>query len=305
MLLFKPRKKSSELLTLEYLNTRMSLSPKDKHYYISLKKGYEGEKKFDLWTENLQCECIILNDLLLKVNNTTFQIDALIITADKTYLYEVKNFEGDYIFDPRTNKFFFIKSKQEIINPLHQLERCESLLNQLLPKHGFNTPTKGAVVFINDEFTLYQAPPDEPIIFLSQLKKHFKNLNAISAPLSRHHFLLAEKLQSLHITEPPYKQIPAYNYEQLQKGITCRKCHSFSIHIKRLKAACEECGHEELIAEAVIRSVREFQLLFPEENITSNIIHDWCREIKLKKTISNILSQHFTARGNNRWIYYE
>src|SRR5690625_49152 len=209
-MILKPRKQSAELLTLQYLNTRMNLPPKDKQYYLSLKKGLEGEKKFDLWTENLQCACIILNDLLLQINNTTFQIDSLIITSAGTFLYEVKNFEGDYNYDARTNKFF-IMPKQEIVNPLHQLERCESLLNQLLLKHGINISVEGEVVFINEAFTLYQAPPDKSIIYLSQLKKYFNQMNRITAPLSKRHFSLAEKLKSLHITDPRYKQIPLYS----------------------------------------------------------------------------------------------
>ena len=76
----------------------MTLSDKDKQHYFNLKKGYEGEVMFDSLTEKLQCECLILNDLLLKINNTTFQIDTLII-SDTIYLFEVKNFEGDYVYE--------------------------------------------------------------------------------------------------------------------------------------------------------------------------------------------------------------
>lgn len=304
MLLLKPRKKTSELRILEYLHTRINLQPKDKHYYISLKKGYEGEKNFDLWTAKLQRDCIILNDLLLKINNTTFQIDSLIITTDQAYLYEVKNFEGDYIYDEQRDKFFTL-SKQEIINPLHQMERCTSLLRKLLYKHGLNIPIEGNVVFINEAFTLYQAPTDKPIIYRSQLNKYFNQLDTISTPLSKNRFSLADKLKSLHFVDPQYNHIPPYHYEQLHKGIVCPKCNSLSMNIGRLKAICGKCGYEESIAEAVIRSTREFRLLFPEEKITSNIIQDWCRDIKSKKTISNILGQHFRTAGKNRWIYYE
>jgi hypothetical protein len=303
-MLLKPRKKSAELLTLQYLSTRMNLQSKDKQHYLSLKKGYEGEKKFDIWTSKLQCDCIILNDLLLQMNHTTFQIDSLIITADRIYLYEVKNFEGDYIYDPKENKFF-IKPNQEIINPLHQLERCESLLNQLLLKYGFHFPMSGAVVFIHDEFTLYQAPTDKPFIFLSQLRKYFTQLNATSTLLSKHHVSLGENLKSLHTTDDRYKQIPPYKYEQLRKGITCRKCSSFSVKIKRLHSICEACGCEETISDAVMRTVKEFQLLFPEKKITARIIQDWCRSVKSRKTITAILARNFRTAGENRWIYYE
>ncbi len=76
-MLYKARTKSKELLIMELLNTRMNLSSTDKQYYHSLKKGYEGEVLFDALTEKLQCECFILNDLLLNINNTNFQIDSL------------------------------------------------------------------------------------------------------------------------------------------------------------------------------------------------------------------------------------
>src|SRR5699024_2281035 len=110
-----------------------------------LSQGCEGEKMFDAWTEKLQCDCLILNDLLLESNNTTFQIDSLLITAKTIYFYEVKNFIGDYCF--HEDKFFKLP-RYEITNPLHQLSRSESLLRHLLPKNGINLPTEGLLAFV-------------------------------------------------------------------------------------------------------------------------------------------------------------
>lgn len=302
-MLLKPRKKSSELLILEFLNCRMALSPKDKQHYTNLAKGYEGEQKFDLWTEQLQCDCLILNDLLLKSNSTTFQIDALILTAEQINFYEVKNFEGDYFYDAEQDKFYK-RPQYEIVNPLHQLARSKPLLNQLLLNQGFKTPIEDNVVFINNEFTLYQAPPDKPIIYPNQLKRYFNKFNVTPSKLSKRHFLLAEKLNSLHIADPPAKQIPPYHYEQLRKGITCSRCKSYALYIKWATCVCDECGCEEPLSYAVIRTVKEFQLLFPEHKITSKIIHDWCQVVKSKRTISNILGQNFKAVGERRWTHY-
>lgn len=83
---YKSRKESKELQALKFLNNRMDLSAKDKQHYLNLKKGFEGEVMFDLLTETFECECLILNDLLLKVNNTLFQIDTLIISSETLYL---------------------------------------------------------------------------------------------------------------------------------------------------------------------------------------------------------------------------
>lgn len=210
---YKPRTKSIHLQILSYLFNRMNLSTNDKQYYLNLKKGYEGEIMFDSLTENLQCECLILNDLLLKMNNTIFQIDSLVISPEAVFLYEVKNYDGDYYYE--TDRIYK-KSKAEIINPLTQLLRSESLLRQLLHNLRLNLPIDASVVFINPEFTLYQAPLSKPFIFPTQINQYLNKLNRISSKLNEKHRILADKLIELNIEESPYNQLPPYKYNHLQ-----------------------------------------------------------------------------------------
>ncbi|WP_312889188.1 nuclease-related domain-containing protein [Desertibacillus haloalkaliphilus] len=96
----------------------MDLSKKDKQHFFNLKKGYEGEIIFDSLTEKIQSECFILNDLLLKQNNTMFQIDSLLIFQESIYIFEVKNFEGDYYYE---SERLYKTPDSEITNPLNQL----------------------------------------------------------------------------------------------------------------------------------------------------------------------------------------
>lgn len=302
IMLYKPRTKSTELLILESLNNRSNLSDKDKQYYSNLKKGYEGEVMFDSLTEKLQCECLLLNDLLFKINNTTFQIDSLIITSESIYLYEVKNYEGAYYYE---SDRFYKRPKSEKINPLDQLSRSESLLRQLLQNLGYNLAIDASVVFINPEFTLYKAPLDKPLILPNQINCYLKELNSTSLKLNGKHKMLADKLISLHILKSPYTQLPSYEYEQLQKGITCVKCNSFSISIEGRKCNCNDCGHEEVVATAVMRSVKEFKLLFPDRKITTSGIHEWCKVIDSKKRIKRILEKNFNIIGVHQWSFYE
>ncbi|MCP3738627.1 nuclease-related domain-containing protein [Rossellomorea sp. BNER] len=299
---YKSRSKSTELQILKTLNTRMSLSNKDKQHYFNLKKGYEGEVIFDLLTEKLQSECFILNDLLLKLNNTIFQIDSLIINSEAIYLFEVKNFEGDYYYE---SDRLYKKPKTEINNPLNQLIRNESLLRQLLQNLGFTIPIYSSVVFINPEFTLYQTPLNKPFIFPTQVNRYLEKLNTIPSKLNRKHKRLADKLISLHIKDSPFKLLPPYDYDQLQKGLPCVKCTSFTISIEGKKCVCKECGHEEIVATAVMRNVKEFKLLFPNRKITTNVIHEWCKEVKSKKRIRTILKKNFKIVGVHQWSFYE
>ncbi|WP_010677883.1 nuclease-related domain-containing protein [Bacillus timonensis] len=301
-MIYKHRNKPQELTVFEILNKRIELSSKDKQYYFKLKKGYAGELLFDSLTEKLQCDCLILNDLLLEVNNTTFQIDTLLLIDGKIYIYEVKYFEGDYYYE--SNKFYK-KPKHEVSNPFLQLDRSESLLSQLLRNHGFHHPIDASVVFNNPTFTLYQAPLNLRAILPTQIHNHMRALDETPSKINEKQKRIANLLVSLHITKSPYSKIPIYHYEQFRKGITCKICDSFSLSIEGRKCKCQKCGYQELVETAVLRAVKEFQTLFPDQKITTNVIFDWCKVVQSKERIRYILSKNFTLVGVHQWSYFK
>jgi hypothetical protein len=305
---YKNRSESGELIILRLLNVRMTLSEADKHYYFALKKGYEGEVLFDQLTEKLQCECYILNDLLLKVNNKTFQIDTLIIIYKKILIFEVKNYEGDYFYQVGSKveaDRLYKLPKTEYDNPLTQITRSDSLLRQLLHELNANLPIEANVVFINPKFTLYQAPLDKPFIFPTQVTGYLEKLDKSSFRLTDDYKRLADKIVSLHIKKSPYTQLPPYRYEQLRKGLTCCRCDSFSISVEGKKCACLDCGHEELVVEAVLRCVGEIKVLFPGMKVTTNLVYDWCGGVLSQKRIRRVLIKSFNKVGNGPSAYYE
>jgi hypothetical protein len=299
---FKVRTESDLLKCLRILNLRMELTEDEKKYYLNLKKGYEGEVKFDLITDKFQSNCLILNDLLLKVDNTTSQIDTSIIFQDTLHLFEIKNFEGDFSY--QSDKLQTVKGK-DYKNPLHQINRSTILLNQLLQSHKINFNIVAHVVFINPEFTLFQAPPNLPFIYPTQLNRFFKKYHTKPSRLNTFHMQLAEKLVSLHQTESPYALLPKYEYHQLKKGITCRVCQSFLIDALGKNVVCSECGCQESVEFAVLRSVEEIKILFPDRKITTNIIYEWCAIVPCKKRISRILGRNFKVTGVHQWAFFE
>lgn len=301
-MLYKSRSIPPELLILHSLNKRINLTGKYLQNYFILKKGYEGEVMFDLLTEKHECDCLILNDLRLIANNSLFQIDTLIIFPDKLYIFEIKNFEGDYYLE---SDRFYAKNKLEYPNPLIQLTRCESHFRQLLQSLKLYFHIDASVVFINPEFTLYQMPLDKPIISPNQVKRFLNRLDTNSAKLQEKHRLLADKLVSLHITKPSFDKIPPYEYKDVRKGITCIECGNFSLSVKGKFCVCSKCGKKEVVENAILRVINEFKLLFPNEKITTNIIYDWCQIIKTKKTIRKTLGKNYNIVGIHQWSHYE
>lgn len=300
---YKAREESKELMMLRSLNTRMELAADDKKHYLNLKKGYEGEVKFDKLTASLDRKFYILNHLLLKNGSTSFQIDSLIITQNGLIPCEVKNFDGDYYYE--NGDFYVCSTKNKINNPLHQLNRCETQLHQLLQKQGFQLPIFGYVVFINPEFTLYQSPFNNKIIYPTQLNHFLRELSAKPSKLNGNHLQIAEFLFNSHITDSPFTQTPSYSYDQVKKGPTCASCHSFSITVGEKKMVCNVCGFEEKIEAAVVRNVDEIKLLFPDLKITTNLVYEWCEGVGSKKVIRGILKKNYKTVGYGKWFFYE
>lgn len=294
----KPRFESEELKLLRCLNTRKKLSIPESNYYLNLEKGFIGEQKFDLWLENLSNDWLILNDLLLESNNTVFQIDTLLISQETIYLFEVKNYEGDFYME---GDRWYTLSKAEIKNPLLQLKRSESLFRRLLQDLGYNTLIESYVIFINPDFHLYQAPLNYPIIFPTQLNRFFNKKNMTSFRLTDRHVKIADQLISMHLKESPYMRSHEYVYDELEKGISCGLCHSFIEET----LVCAKCGYKEDNTSAVLRSVEEFKLLFPDKPITVDGMQEWCKVISSKKVIRRILSSKFKLRGHGKSACYE
>ncbi|NHM33764.1 nuclease-related domain-containing protein [Neobacillus terrae] len=301
-MIFKARTPSELLRVLKLLNMRMKLSSEDEKYYLNLEKGFEGELKFDLLTGELQNDCFILNDLLLDVNNTRFQIDTVIIFQETVYLFEVKNYEGEFRYEDGN---LYTSSGKEIKNPLDQLKRTKSMFRQLLQTLGFHYNIDTYVIFIHPEFTFFQAPQGPPFILPTQLNRFMKKLNTKSSYLNSTHRKLADKLLSLHLDESLFARLPVYDYQQLKKGIFCPKCSSFSVSIDRYLITCIECGFTEIVETTVLEAAKEYKLLFPERKITTNEIYEWCGRSFHKKRISRILAKNYKIYGLGQWAFYQ
>ncbi|MFJ7727193.1 nuclease-related domain-containing protein [Neobacillus sp. NPDC097160] len=300
---YKPRFEPPELLKLRILDVRMKLSAEEHRYYLNKEKGFAGEVQFDLLTKQLQSECLILNDLQLEVDNTTFQLDTTIIYQETIYPFEVKNFEGDFIYKPDRLE---TTSGKRYKNPLDQLKRSKFLLTQLLQKLRVHFAIEGLVVFINPEFTLYETPQDKPFIFPTQLPALMKKLNALPSKLTNRHRILADKLVSLHQPKSIFSKVPAYDYESLRKGFTCKGCHSFKIVFAEggKKIVCQDCGCAEGIDAAILRNVEEIKLLFPDKKIATKLVYEWCGGIVSKKQINRKLTKKFKRVGHGKFSYY-
>lgn len=177
------RKKSYQLRYIKALGARTQLPYSQQQYVLNLKKGYEGEKRFDdLIAEHFMDGVTVLTDLLVSVNGSTAQIDALIVLEDIFYLYEVKNYEGEYQKLPGQ---FRKLSGQEFICPSLQLLRTKKVLQQILSQWNEMYEIRPYVLFVNPGFTLFDAKISDPFILPTQISKHLGQLSKKKIALSK------------------------------------------------------------------------------------------------------------------------
>src|SRR5690625_1926327 len=294
---------STELQVLTCLHARMNLSTKESLHFGNLQKGYAGEMKFyQKLCKFSSANRLLLFDLLLDNKQTEFQIDSIMITKNTIFLFEVKNFSGDFYVDG--DYWRVVGSNKEIRNPLLQLQRTEFLFKQLLLSLNVNIPVKSFVVFVHEEFKLYQSPLGEPIIYPSQLNRFMEKLNNNLGALTNRHRQLAQRLISMHKKESMNSRLPYYDFNDLRKGIACKNCADFLIPITNFKLTCPKCEWTELIDSAIMRATREFALLFPDEKITTTAIYDWTGAICSKKVIRRILMENMKTVGSKRHTHY-
>lgn len=294
---------SSELQILSHLNARMDLPPSDLRNLQNLEKGYEGEQKFfRLLEKKLTSQCIRIYDLLLESNQTEFQIDNLLIYQNTIFMNEIKHYKGNFIV--RDDKWYVVTTEKEIRNPILQIQRSEFLLKQILQQIGFHFNVEARLVFVHPEFTLYQAPYDQSIIFPTQLNHYIQKLNHTSSRLTSKHHKLAEQLIHRHITTSKHDRIPDYHFDDLEKGIVCNLCGGFMTAINIYRLHCAKCRHEERIEFGIMRAVIEYHRLFPNERITTSVINDWCKVINSKKVIRKILIKNMKLIRNGKYSYY-
>ncbi|GEK90977.1 nuclease-related domain-containing protein [Alkalibacterium kapii] len=301
-MIIKERSKSISHLILESLNKRSRLTSLEKTQYDNQVKGYSGEKAFDLKAAKTNLPGLMINDLLLSTRDTYYQIDSLLVTDDHIYLYEIKNYYGQYHY---TNGTLHNETGYSLQNPVAQAERKRIYLQNLLISIGYRLDISNHVVFINPDFYIYDLPKIPGILFAGQLAKHFESIIESTPDQKKTNASLAKKLVRMHDLTYRPGNLPEYHYEKLKKGVFCPNCLSLSVKATRQTQICSVCGHKEKAVDAINRLVEELQLLFPERPLTKRLVYDWCDEAFTLYQIKTVLKENYRLYPAGRSSYYK
>lgn len=295
------------LAVLEHLNSRKSLPEIEAVNYERYSQGYIGEDKIRrMLLEHLDVKPLALFDFRFMANNDECQIDCLLLFQNECVLIEVKNYSGEYVY--RDSEIFFNRSMKRLYSqPFQQVARAKVLLGDLFRTLGIRMNISEKIVFINEKFYLYEAPGNLPVVYYATLERFLRELNDKRCDLGDYHFKIAEKLKSMQLKNSVYERIHEYEYDTIQKGIPCVNCSNWMTKLSdksRKHLVCSSCGKLETTDDAILRMVREYNLLFKDRKITSLAIYDWTNKIISQKAIRNILIKHLNPVGTTKDRHY-
>ncbi|SEK50307.1 Nuclease-related domain-containing protein [Carnobacterium iners] len=288
-MIYSKRTKPISLVIMESLERRTTLSRKHIHYLNALQKGFEGELAFDCMTEELGLGCIVINDLFLKPKmSNAFQVDTLIVIGETLYLYEIKNYSGEYDYG---SEMLLKKPDFEISNPLIQVQSTKNKLKIFLKELGYVFEVKAFVVYVHPEFTLFHAPEDKTMILPTQLKGHFATLRNEMATMEKLPKNFIKDFMMHKVKQPAFTDdIPNYQSSDLKNGMRCEECGGFELSIYRQAYQCGNCDYKNNLNSVVLSSVIEYKQLFPANKLSTLIVYNWCNQKVSKKRIRRALN---------------
>jgi hypothetical protein len=296
---YKEREKPRILCIYEALAKRMKLGPGDQYYLLHMDGGFVGECGLDVHTDTLDSRCLVLNDLQLRHNRVSIQIDTLVICPDKLLVYETKNHKGDHLWGPLT---FRKPSGATMENPSLQLNRTMARLGVLLAELKIEMPIEGFVVFINPEFNLLSNRKIEEYLLPGQIPRHFQNFR-VKGEIRPEQQRLADALIRMHNPRHFSEELPEIDYGKLRKELFCLDCGS-AVRLDGVKSVyCPVCKKRRRTTKTILHNVEEFRLLFPDAKVTTPRMAEWCG-MDNKDRIYRVLCKNYTAVGKCHGRHY-
>ncbi|HLR91510.1 MAG TPA: nuclease-related domain-containing protein [Atopostipes sp.] len=236
-----------------------------------------------------------------------FECDLILITDFKVYVFEIKNYFGEFSYKNGITK---IDGIQRNFNPIHQSSRNSTNIKQILI-HKFPTlPVEGALIFtgINNKVSIESGIPDIEIIprnhLMSYIRKVALEERTFNGPPINPADILVQ-LENLEI-QNDFAPVPLTNDEmnKVKKGIYCAHCKKYTIKIKRFEIFCS-CGYKESREQATLRTIKDYGILRFDHQLKIKDLLEFFNHQVSRNYLTKILSTHFEHVNNWSHSYYK
>lgn len=138
-------------------------------------KGYLGEKTTSLILKTLPSNYIVLDDIMLRTDYGTTQIDHVVISNYGIFVIETKNYKGWIYGNDNSPKWTQVlyKQKYQFMNPLHQNYKHCKAIERLIGDDRINIIS---IIAFPEKATL-KVNIQNHVVYFSLLRKTIQNYN--------------------------------------------------------------------------------------------------------------------------------
>lgn len=288
----------SPLEFLTEMNDRDVLDNDQKQELYRLERGVAGEQIVRDYLEEFgQEDWVVLTNLWL-YEYGLFEIDCLLLTDTDIYLFEIKNYNGDFKY---INSQCYFSEDVISHNPISQTQRCKVNLQNILAAAGIRLNVNAVLIFTGEhaDIDIQDYIEDLDVLTINQFRKLIyaiadterEKLNSGQRKLNHRRIL---QIIQRGKRKSPYQPKPLTVLEQakLRKGIKCAKCGRFDLDTARAYLICS-CGLHEPREMAIVRTICEYGLInFDKDLIPSEVCAFFGGGISVK-TIKRYLEKYF------------
>lgn len=291
------------------LDTRECLDYDQQQELYRLERGDTGEKKVVEYLEEFgQDHWQILTNIWL-YEYGLFEIDCLLLTKTDIYLFEIKNYNGDFKY--ANSQCYF---SDDIIshNPISQTQRCKVNLQNILSAVGMRVTVNANLVFAGEhtDIEIQDYIEDLDVLTINQLRKLIYSianneqtkLDTGKRPLNRRKIL---RIIEHAKRKSPYQPQPLSQLEQsrLRKGIKCANCGSFDLNTARSYLICK-CGLHEPREMAIVRTICEYGVINFDKDLHIADLHNFFGGDISRVTITKYLRTYFVQNPQKNGLVF-
>jgi len=295
-------------LDVERIIHKRTLHPTQDDYYRlkNFELGAFGEQTvFNYLKKYEMNDWIIIRNMWLNVDGP-FEADLILLTKHGPYLFEVKNYTSDFIFENGVSSF---NGHINSGNPINQTRRNTINLQKMWSSFSKQITVQGMLVLVGvDNYVeIHDDISNIKIVKRNELNRTIKQIvkreNDYRGKPANNNYLLKQlekhEIDRYHGPEPLSKK----KINTLQKGICCLRCNSFEVAIKRKTVECI-CGFTEERELAILRTICEYGVLtFDRDFKIGELLEFFDYQIN-HVNLRKVLKKYFKSRGNGKHTFY-
>ncbi|WP_436857764.1 nuclease-related domain-containing protein [Mammaliicoccus sciuri] len=271
-----------------------------KELYIN-QTGLEGEMYFKAILDTIVDVKYVYN---LEIGTSNhIQIDFLVVSSAKIYIFEVKHYTGDWYFE---EDYIKCTNSLRYPSPHIQTNKIENKIQSIVNTHNLPREVETIIIFTNSHFNLHgKRPQNQAILLPQELSRVPQLIDTNNQEANQEILNIFKQYESIHSTF--YQKDINILEDKVGSGLRCPNCRKlFTIAFKKNKHNYRCCycrkdlGYEELIyfnlKELFIIKRKPFD--FKEAKA-------WCYPIPIH-TVRRVCNKYFkNTNMRNKKFYLE